>query len=97
MNSNESSFSLVPTQILERIASIQEKILENLEKGSGNGPSIGDYITEKEAQQFLGRKATWFWQMRNAGKIKFTKVGKKVFYRKSDLLDFIKSSCPHKS
>ncbi|MBI4947607.1 MAG: helix-turn-helix domain-containing protein [Bacteroidetes bacterium] len=47
--------------------------------------SVHDYITEAEAKKLLGRKTTWFWQMRTSGRLPFSKVGNKVFYNRNDI------------
>lgn len=50
---------------------------------------LGDYIEEKEAIQLLGRKTTWFYNMRQAGILPYTKIGSKIFYAKSDLIQIL--------
>ena len=50
---------------------------------------LGDYIEEKEAIQLLGRKTTWFYNMRQAGKLPVTKIGSKTLYSKADLLQIL--------
>jgi hypothetical protein len=47
--------------------------------------NIGGYITEKEAGRILGKKTTWFWNLRNEGILPYTKVGSTVYYDKEDL------------
>jgi hypothetical protein len=56
---------------------------------SNSSSELGDYIEEKQAIQILGRKTTWFYNMRQAGKLPFTKVGSKTFYSKADLLNIL--------
>ena len=50
---------------------------------------LGDYIEEKEAKHLLGRKTTWFWNLRNTGRIPYTKVGNKVFYKLNDIVNLL--------
>jgi len=50
---------------------------------------LGDYIEEKEAIQLLGRKTTWFYNMRHSGKLPYTKIGSKTFYSKADLIKIL--------
>jgi hypothetical protein len=57
-----------------------------------NVDSVGDYIEEKQASQMLGRKTTWFYNMRISGKLPYTKVGSKTFYSKSDLLKIMENN-----
>ncbi len=49
-------------------------------------PTLGKWITEKEAQQATGKKATTLWKMRNKGLITFTKINNKIFYDKESIL-----------
>ncbi len=92
-NETEGYF-LVPKLWLKNIEECQKKILNFLEtEGNSSAiPSIGDYIPETEAKKLLGRKTTWFWQMRTNGKIPFAKVGNKVFYQKNDIIKLLENS-----
>ena len=76
----------VPKSYLEGLLENQKEIL-NLLKGKIDlsSQSIGDYITEEEAQKMLGRKTTWFWDMRTKGKLAFSKVGNKIYYSIKDI------------
>jgi hypothetical protein len=87
-----NQFALVPIEMLQSILDNQEEILAVL-KG-GNTPtteSVGDYITEAQAKKLIGRQTSWFWQMRKAGQLSFSKVGNKIFYIKNDILNLIKN------
>ena len=44
-----------------------------------------DYITEKQAREIFQRQATWFWQMRKDGNLPYSKIGKTIYYAKSDI------------
>ena len=76
----------VPKSYLDGLMENQKEIL-NLLKGKPNlsSHSIGDYITEEEAQRIVGRKTTWFWDMRTKGKLAFSKVGNKIYYSMRDI------------
>jgi len=56
---------------------------------SQSSSELGDYIEEKMAIQLLGRKTTWFYNMRQSGKLPFTKIGSKTFYSRADLLQIL--------
>lgn len=79
------SFVLVPRAWLESLAENQQKILEHLE-GKQKPNLTGEYISEKEAIEELGKKSTWFWNKRKSGELPFVKVGGKVWYHQADLL-----------
>ena len=77
---------LVPYSFLAELKQGQERIIVLLEKNPPVGNGIpGGYIPEQVAQDLLGRKTTWFWQMRSSGQLAFTKVGNRVFYAKADI------------
>lgn len=44
-----------------------------------------DYITEKQAREIFQRQAIWFWQMRKDGNLPYSKIGKTIYYAKSDI------------
>lgn len=44
-----------------------------------------EYITEKQAREIFQRQATWFWQMRKDGILPYSKIGKTIYYAKSDI------------
>lgn len=78
--SNEQSFVMIPHERLEAIEKAQVEILDLLKnKPKSNSESL-NYVDEKKAIELVGKRATWFWQMRKTGQLKFTKVGAKVFY-----------------
>jgi hypothetical protein len=85
-NDTNGVLVLVPQSYLDSLLENSKEIL-NLLKGKNNlsSQSIGDYITEEEAQQMLGRKTTWFWDMRTKGKLAFSKVGNKIYYSIKDI------------
>ena len=84
-------YVLVPREWLQTLAEDQKKILFLLENRGDSAAvnSIGDYVAEAEAKKMLGRKTTWFWKMRQSGRLPSSKVGNKVFYLKEDLLNLI--------
>jgi hypothetical protein len=90
MNTNETKedgFIIIPREWMQVLSEKQDKIISLLEKGShaNTEDCIGDYVSEEEAKRQLGRKTTWFWNLRTAGELPFSKVGKKIFYLKSDI------------
>ncbi|WP_224994495.1 helix-turn-helix domain-containing protein [Cesiribacter sp. SM1] len=90
-NSNRSetsgSFVLVPHEFIERVEKMDakvDKLLEYQQKGVHVSP-VEEYVPEHEARQALGKGGTWFWEQRKSGALPYTKVGGKVYYRRSDL------------
>ena len=93
-NETEDEFLLVPKCWLKSIEETQQKILSLLQQGDNTHSvtGIGDYITEAEAKKLLGRKTTWFWQMRTGGRLPFSKVGNKIYYHKDDITKLLKDN-----
>ena len=83
------SFVLVPRAWLESLAENQQRILEHLE-GKQKQNLTGDYISEETAKKEFGKGNTWFWNKRKSGELPFVKVGGKVWYHQSDLLNLFK-------
>ncbi len=81
----ETSVLLVSSNRLAEIERKQDEILTLLKGNSNQNLEMLNYVTEKEAKKIIGRGGTWFWLMRKSGKLKFTKVGAKVFYSVDEL------------
>lgn len=77
---SQGSFLVIPHEILESIERNQIEILNLLKEKGYSGSEKLDFIDEKRAIELIGKKATWFWQMRKAGLLNYTKVGAKVYY-----------------
>ena len=86
MNYNLSELALVPKEFLEGIKDDLSKILQTQ---NSQNPQLPDYISEKDAKAFIGRKTTWFFEMRRSGQLPFSKAGSRVFYSRADLLNLI--------
>lgn len=81
---------LAPMEVLEKVLQTQEQILEAVSNLPEAKPQLkglvgNKYIPESEAQKMLGRKTTWFFNMRKAGKLKFRKMGNKTYYEIEDI------------
>lgn len=86
---DKGNYVLVSHSLLVEISQRQLEILRFLHEGREQGNSIGDFIPESEAQKLLGRKVTWFWNMRKKGALSFSKVGNRIFYSKADILKLL--------
>lgn len=78
----EHSLKLVLSKIMEQ----QERILALLEKQPSKPTEQTEYLSEAEAKELLGRKTTWFWEQRKAGRLAYSKIGNRVYYRREDLM-----------
>jgi hypothetical protein len=89
MSTNSVNLSVVPKEFLDEL---QNNITKLLEQSKQSKSSIKEVISERDAQELFGRKTTWFYEMRKSGRLPFSKVGSKVFYYKSDLLNLFKTN-----
>jgi hypothetical protein len=44
-----------------------------------------EYLTQAEAEQYLNCKTTWLWEQRRKLRLPYRKLGKRVYYQRSDL------------
>ncbi len=68
----------------ELLAEILEAIKQN------NKPAKKDWLSEREAQQYLGVCKTTLWKYRRDGLIPFSQINRKTNYLRADLDDFLK-------
>jgi len=81
---------IIPKEQLDSIQKNQEQILHILQTNSSHKiPEVnlvqGKYLPEPKAKELLGKGTTWFWQMRKAGSLRFTKVGNRIYYHVDDI------------
>lgn len=63
-----------------------DSILNQLENKPENQK---EWLSANEAMQILGIKQTTLWSYRKEGKLTFTKVNKKVYFLKKDILKLL--------
>lgn len=80
---------LIPKNFLEKISDQQKQILDILNLHQPTSDQLGGFISESEAKKLLGKKSTWFWNMRTSGQLAFTKVGNTVYYAKADIVELL--------
>lgn len=98
-NENEEgggAFLLVPRKWLENISQAQDRILSILTGGDVKATIIkktkadlGDYISEIDARELLGRKSGWFWKLRQTGQLPYLKSGRAVYYKRADIIHLL--------
>ena len=86
----KQNLSIVPDEILDEIKSKQDKILSLL--NDGRQVSQSEFITESQAKEILQKKSTWFWQMRKNGLLPFRKIGKSIYYSKTEINQLLENS-----
>jgi len=94
MNKNKfieerSNLVLVPIQMLDEIKQLIFDLKSQKLTSSNNSEVLGEFISEKEARKLLDRKTTWFYEQRRSGRLPFSKVGSKVYYKREDLFNLL--------
>ncbi|MBS2210264.1 helix-turn-helix domain-containing protein [Carboxylicivirga mesophila] len=85
---NESSREELK-QIFREI--IQEELLElNSQSTPPNIREEKDILTRKEAMELLNCSHSTLYRYQKEGEVPYFKIGKKVLFKKSELLEFIK-------
>lgn len=57
-----------------------------------SSPSPKEWLTNKEAMQFLGLSKTTMQRMRTCGSLPYSKVGGNIFYRYNDVVKVLASN-----
>jgi hypothetical protein len=97
---NEKQYQSEPTrklvqvlgEVFDSLLANQERIIALMGEGGQTATtsrSIGEYLSQEEAEEWLQRGKTWFWNMRTTGQLGFSKIGNKVFYKKSDIEELL--------
>lgn len=79
-----SSFVIIPAKILTEILE-ELKEIKNISLIGKQDDELGQYVTEEQAKKLLGRKTTWFWNLRKSRKLSFRKIGSKTYYHRTDI------------
>lgn len=72
-------------KLLRHLSRIEAK-LDSAFKAS----NLEDFISETDAKKLFTRGTTWFWTLRQQG-LPFTRLGNQVYYKKSDLYEYLNS------
>ena len=86
---SQSSLFLLPENVLDSLVAKQDRILELLE--AKKEAALNGYVTEKQAIEIVGKKTTWFWQMRKSGRLSFKKIGQTIYYLLNDIYSLLES------
>ena len=76
---------VVPAQLVDEIKQLLNDLKVNQSSKSDSTPVFGEFISEKDARKLLDRKTTWFYEQRRSGRLPYSKVGSKVYYRLIDI------------
>jgi predicted DNA-binding transcriptional regulator AlpA len=93
MEQMDNRYIILPAGDIEEIKEKLTLILNNISNGNGKENSIhSDFLDQKAAEKYLGKKCTWFWQMRKSNRLFPKKLGNKNYYRKSELDKLLEDS-----
>lgn len=51
--------------------------------------NLGDWLDELQTRELLHRGATSLWGLRKTHKLKFKKMGNRIFYSRQSIIDFL--------
>lgn len=86
MNREDNQYLIIPKSDLTEIKEKLALILNNLSTDNKSQNLLkSEYMGQHEAEKYLNKKTTWFWQMRKAGKLSFKKLGNKNYYKREEL------------
>jgi hypothetical protein len=90
MNKKINQFVMVSEESWQQLISKLDAIESSLGTKASRSP-IGEYVTEKEAKQILGKSTTWFWNKRKSRELRGKKSGNVWYYKIRDLQKFIEN------
>ncbi len=85
----QSNLVLVPVQMLDEIKQLIFDLKSQKSPSNNNSEVLGEFISEKDARNLLDRKTTWFYEQRRSGRLPYSKVGSKVYYKREDLFNLM--------
>jgi hypothetical protein len=85
----QTNLVLVPVQLVDEIKQLLNELKSNKNESSEKPQVLGEFIAEKDARKLLGRKTTWFYEQRRSGRLPYSKVGSKVYYKRDDLFNLL--------
>ena len=88
----QSNLVLVPVQMLDEIKQLIFELKSQKLPNNEKSEVLGEFISEKEARKLLDRKTTWFYEQRRSGRLPYSKVGSKVYYKVLDIHKLIEQN-----
>ena len=85
----QQNLVLVPVQLVDEIKQLLNELKAQKTSKNNSETTLGEFISEKDARNLLGRKTTWFYEQRRSGRLPYSKVGSKVYYKRDDLFNLL--------
>jgi len=73
-------------------ASVRDAIISSTEVQEKGGDRPKPWMTNREAQVFYGLSKSTLQRYRNSGRLPYSKIGGRVYYRRSDILRYLEES-----
>lgn len=73
-------------------ASVRDAINSNSDSQKQKGDSPKPWMTNREAQEFYGLSKSTLQRYRNCGKLPFSKIGGRVYYRRTDIIKLLEEN-----
>lgn len=80
---SDEGMVLIRATDFRRLTSDVKEIKEHLLGHSAK--SQKQYLNQAEAEEYLNCKTTWLWEQRRKMRLPYRKLGKRVYYQRSDL------------
>lgn len=75
--------------VFQEIVTTLQAIKENINSKDGSGPSFGTWLTTEEVSKLLKVSKRTLQNYRDEGKLGFSQIGSKIYYRSSDIDAFL--------
>ena len=84
---------LMEEQRFESLFNKVEQIYDALINGASKTTNdLNGFVSEDDAVKLVGKSKTWLWRKRVDGYLPFKKLGSKVYYLKTDLLNLLQEA-----
>ena len=81
---------VTPSELVKELSELlKPELTELFEKAIAHQSSEEDYLNAKEVLQLLKISYATLWRKETEGLIKFTKIGAKKLYKKSDIIELL--------
>jgi excisionase family DNA binding protein len=85
-----TSLNLDIEPIIKRFESI-DKAINEIKQLIINKPPEDELITRTEFLQTFNKSSTWLWQRIKDGEIPYIKMGRKIHFNKSEVIEYFKN------
>ncbi|EFK59653.1 helix-turn-helix domain-containing protein [Sphingobacterium spiritivorum] len=75
--------------VFQEIVETLQAIKKNIDSNDGTGPSIGTWLTTEEVSKLLKVSKRTLQKYRDEGKLGFSQIGSKIYYRSTDIDAFL--------